>query len=69
MRTVRSSLWNRPSRGREDELAMERDRRQKAEQERDDAIAARQEAEGRLQEMLCHPGCPEGVPGAADAPT
>jgi hypothetical protein len=36
----------------EDELAIERDWRQKAEQERDDAIAARQEAEDRLREVL-----------------
>ena len=53
----------------DDELAIERDRRKRAERERDDAIAGRQKAEGRIQEMLCHPGCPEGVPGAADAPT
>jgi hypothetical protein len=36
----------------DDELAIERDRRKKAEQERDDAIAGRQKAEGRIQEML-----------------
>jgi chromosome segregation ATPase len=36
----------------QDELAVERDRRQEAEQERDDAIAGRQKAEVRIQEML-----------------
>ena len=36
----------------QDGLAIERDCRQKAEQERDDAIAGRQEAEERLLEML-----------------
>jgi hypothetical protein len=34
------------------ELAIERDHRQQAEQQRDEAIAARQEAEGRLLEVL-----------------
>jgi hypothetical protein len=36
----------------QDELAIERDCRQKAEQERDDAIAGRVKTEERLQEML-----------------
>ena len=36
----------------QEELAAERDSRQKAEQERDEAIAARQEAEERMREVL-----------------
>jgi hypothetical protein len=36
----------------QEELGIERDCRRKAERERDDAIAARQEAEERLREVL-----------------
>jgi len=62
-------LVERALQGAHDELAIERDHRQQAEQQRDDAIAIRQEAEERLQEMLATLGRPEGVPGAAEAPT
>ena len=50
--TARSRLSNRPSRGRRRNWRSSGTGRQKAEQERDDAIAARQEAEERIQEML-----------------
>jgi len=43
-----------------DELAIERDCRQVAEHERDDAIAARQEAEERLREALVAQDALEG---------
>ena len=46
----------------QDELATERGCRQKAEQERDDAIAARQEAEERLREVLATPRMPRRRP-------
>jgi len=42
----------------QEESAIERDCRQKADQERDDAIAARQEVEERIREMLAAPGSP-----------
>jgi hypothetical protein len=45
-------LWKQALQRARDELEVERNCRQKAEQERDDAIAARQEAQERLREVL-----------------
>jgi hypothetical protein len=59
----------------QEELAIERDCRRKAEQERDEAVAARQEAEGRLREMLLTEDAqkatprPSRDPGSRDAGT
>jgi hypothetical protein len=50
----------------QDELATERGCRQKAEQERDDAIAARQEAEERLRDAMESKETPES--SAAPSP-
>ena len=69
----RSSVWSatsrlssRPSRWRE-ELAVERDCQQKAEQERDGAVAALQKAEERMPEMLVTQDARKASPGTAEA--
>jgi hypothetical protein len=48
-------------------LAAERDFRRSAEQERDDAIAAHQEAEERLREVLLTKDTRDSIPGVLQA--